>query len=720
MERRTTLAGGWFFQFSLLLLVTTGFAAVVSTGQLGLGTAVAAGAALAARALIVAGQLRVPLPDWAVRVLTIAYIGFYPFDLLYISGSFLGASVRLVFFLAAIKLVTARTGRDYLYLGLIAFLELLSAAMLSSSAAILVFLVLFLVFAVAARASWEIQRSVETAEHRAPLAGSPGWRLAALSAVLAAGITAVGFGLFFVVPRAAGAYLSRLPATGETALGFSNEVVLGTTGRLKLNPEAVMRVRILDGKAPANLKWRGAVLQHFDGVRWSNPWAARTVEAPHGQYLAAPGRERLWWGGDAGSRIRFRVTRAPIDSDVLFLPGSPQWVEGDFARLGLSDTECFSVPGARWKALHYNVTSVIGPRQPTPEADRPGPYPFAIRAAYLQLPPLDPRIPQLAHYVTDSQRSPYWRAVALEHYFRTEFGYTLELPSERPADPLADFLFRRKKGHCEYFAASMAVMLRTLGIPARLASGFQSGIYNPVSGYYTIRQTEAHAWVEAYFPGLGWVTFDPSPPDPSAGVAMASSWFYLDALDAFWNDWVVQYDVSRQLNLARAVQAKWYDFGYEAGVRWDRGWDWVDRRLRHLRQTPEKSLVVPVVGLAVFALVVWAAAASLPRIRAALAARRVKRGGGDVSDCALLYRRCLEHMRRRGFIRASWQTAAEFAASVGPACPERGAALLREITAVYNRARFGYDRGAARELAGLVGVLEKSGRLLRARLRTER
>src|SRR5712692_10568412 len=133
MERRTALAGGWFFQFSLLLLVTTGFAAVVSTEQLGLGTAVAACAALATRALIVAKRVRVPFPDWAVRALTILYIGFYPFDFLYLSGNFLGATVRLVFFLAAIKLLTARTGRDYVYLGFIAFLELLSAAMLSSS-----------------------------------------------------------------------------------------------------------------------------------------------------------------------------------------------------------------------------------------------------------------------------------------------------------------------------------------------------------------------------------------------------------------------------------------------------------------------------------------------------------------------------------------------------------------------------------------------------------
>ena len=81
------------------------------------------------------------------------------------------------------------------------------------------------------------------------------------------------------------------------------------------------------------------------------------------------------------------------------------------------------------------------------------------------------------------------------------------------ADPLAYFLFERKKGHCEYFASSMAVMLRTLGIPSRVVTGFQSGVYNPMTGWQVIRASDAHSWVEAWIDGRGWTTFDPTPFD---------------------------------------------------------------------------------------------------------------------------------------------------------------------------------------------------------------
>lgn len=694
-----------FFQFSLLSLVATGFAAVVWTGRLDRTTAIAAGAALIARAMILVGWIRIPLPDWATRVLTIVYIGFYPFDLRYISGSFLGTTVRLVFFLAAIKLLTAKTGRDYLYLGLIALLELLSAAMLTSSAAVLAFLVLFLLFATAARTRYEVLQGMDVATRQAPAPRSI-WKLAWLSVALTAGIASLGLVLFFVVPRAAGAYLARLPATGESMLGFSEEIFLGNIGRLKKNPRPVLRVRILEGRPPKDLKWRGGTLQHFDGIRWSNRNIyIQNVDAPQGHYQAAPG-EKLWWSPDGATRLRYQAIRAPMDSDAVFVPGSPEVIEGDFLRLQLTDAGAMSVPGSRWRMLRYEGVSVVGRRQPDALADRSAPYPNSLPRTYLQLPQLDPRILQLARYITESQTGSYWRAVALEHYLRTEFGYTLDLPAERPADPLADFLFRRKKGHCEYFASAMTVMLRSIGIPARLVNGFLTGIYNPVSHYYTIRASDAHAWVEAYFPALGWVTFDPTPPDPRAGVGVASSWLYLDALETFWSDWIVQYDLGRQLSLARAVQARWYDAGYEATANWDRGWRWIEARWRRWKPSSPGNLASLAVWPLVAAALLWLIAWAWPRLREALAARRIQRGRGSREDCALLYARALHRMSRWGFARDPSDTAGEFAAACARACPERRAALLRETTLAYERARFGRDAVAGRELAGLVRRLE--------------
>ncbi len=698
-----------FFEFSLLLLVVTGFAAVVFTGRLDRGTTLAAGAALIARALIIAGWFRLPLSETVVRVLTIAYIGFYPLDYRYLSGSLLGATVRLVFFLAAVKLLTAKTGRDYLYLAVIGFLELLSAAMLTTSAGILAFLVLFLVFAVAARTSYEIQSNFQTATHRVAR-GNTVWKLASLSAAMALVIAAIGLGIFFIVPRAAGAYLSRLPATGESFLGYSNEVVLGTSGRLLKDPTPLLRVKILEGRPRAALKWRGGALTHFDGVRWSNPRpSSQRVDVSLGQYFLPTMAQRMrrQWLADPGEgsgleMVQYRVTRVPMNTDALFLPGIPEMVEGDFSRLELSDTGAIAVPGSRWKALQYRGSSLLTSARPRELRGWEGAYASYLRSLYLQLPELDPRIPKLARYITENQITPYWRAAALEHYLRTEFGYTLELPAEPPPDPLADFLFRRKKGHCEYFASAMAVMLRSIGIPARLANGFQSGVYNPFSGYYTVRASDAHVWVEAYFPGYDWVTFDPTPPDQQPGSALGRSWLYLDALETFWNDWIVEYDRSRQTTLARAFESRWYDFGFETIARWERGWRRAEGQWRSWNRDPSKALGSAAVALGAgvgIALLAW----TWPRMRGLFAALRARRGRARIEDCAILYTRALHELQRRGLTRESWETAQEFARRIhAPQCPPARVALFQQITTTYNRARFGRDREATQHLAALI------------------
>src|SRR5207248_11138218 len=137
--------------------------------------------------------------------------------------------------------------------------------------------------------------------------------------------------------------------------------------------------------------------------------------------------------------------------------------------------------------------------------------PFDVVQNYLQLPALEPRIAQLAEQITAASVNRYDKTAALEGYLRTKFGYTLQLSTTPQPDPLANFLFERKQGHCEYFASAMAVMLRTLRIPARVATGFRAGEFNDVSSQYLIRASDAHAWVEVYISGYGWVEFDTTP-----------------------------------------------------------------------------------------------------------------------------------------------------------------------------------------------------------------
>ena len=122
-------------------------------------------------------------------------------------------------------------------------------------------------------------------------------------------------------------------------------------------------------------------------------------------------------------------------------------------------------------------------------------------------PPSIRGFPRLAAQITASASNDFDKAAALENYLRTRFGYTLQLPQTKEKDPIANFLFERKQGHCEYFASAMAVMLRTLGIPSRVVNGFRSDEFNDLTGNYVVRAKDAHSWVEAYFPGYGWHIF---------------------------------------------------------------------------------------------------------------------------------------------------------------------------------------------------------------------
>ena len=142
---------------------------------------------------------------------------------------------------------------------------------------------------------------------------------------------------------------------------------------------------------------------------------------------------------------------------------------------------------------------------------------------------------------------------------RNNFKYTLDPPAIEPEDPVGSFLFRSKSGYCEYFAAAMAVMLRTLNIPSRLVNGFQTGSYNRIGKDFVVRARDAHSWVEVYFTGYGWIPFDPTPADPHP--VLPGEWDdYVDTAALFWNEWIINYDFGHQVQLARQMEQDSRDF----------------------------------------------------------------------------------------------------------------------------------------------------------------
>jgi transglutaminase-like putative cysteine protease len=456
-----------------------------------------------------------------------------------------------------------------------------------------------------------------------------------------------------------------------------------------------MHVRFADSHAPANLKWRGATLSDFNGHAWFEPFGEpRWIPAvPRGVFQLADNQQRR----RLPRSVNYRISLNGIDSDVLFFAGRPEFVylkqpmivardDGSY-RLGRPPVEGFFYEVYGWLGDTGAADDLLGKRE---------------RKQYLSLPQLDPRIPELARTTVRGLDNDADRAAAVARYLRRAYGYTLELPSHEVADPLAHFLFVRKKGHCEYFASAMAVMLRTLGIPSRLVTGFQSGIFNPLTELYVIRASDAHSWVEAWLPGRGWVTFDPTPPDPSPGAnaLLVKLALYADAVETFWQEWVVSYDLGHQATLAdrmeqagRRVSLRWLDRMFEMGDNWPSTRSW----LVHTGLWWLLALAGGVVGA-------WLAPKLWKAWRVRLGVRRLRRGQGSVADATLLYRRMLKLLRRRGYEKPAWFTPYEFACSLPPS--EMGMLVL-QFTSAYNALRFGGQADAAPHLSALLEDLEK-------------
>jgi hypothetical protein len=703
---------GQFFQISLVLLLANGFFAIAFSGRLDPLILLVMSGALLLRLLRALDVLRFELPKWAVTLWSLAYIVFYPLDYLLISQSFVPATIRMMFFFTALKMLSAKTGRDYFYLGLLAFLHLLAASMFVAGIGYLGVLLLFLCLATAAIVSFEVTRGCESGARIVEDLGSPsvglGSRLAAASAALAVGMLTLSMALFLVLPRLIGR--SPVSAWGlDQRIGFSSEVDLGATGVLRPDHTPVLRVQSLEGDI-RRLRWRGLALSYFDGRRWSTP-ATRSQLVDAADY-ATPRRLRH---SEAGTRIHYRVMLEPLASQALFVAGVPeQIVSGSFDRLVVDETDSLRVLDAGLQSLQYEVFSWATDRSLQQPADVTETFSQRFQRLYLQLPPLDPRIQDLARQITESRSTTLGRAEALESFLRSGFGYTLDLPSERQADPLAHFLFERRKGHCEYVASAMTVMLRTLGIPARLINGFAGGVENPISGLHVIRSSDAHSWVEAYIPTYGWLEFDPTPPAPDALMNpwLSQLWMYWDALQSAWSDWVLEYDFSHQIQLAHAVQDHTRSAALFVISSIDqrlanarRFWESFPLPARYPGSTPRLLLVLAVAAIAGAGLASLGLRRLLPLCRQLYHARRLKRGQGRPSDCTFFYRRALGILERRGLERRTWQTPEEFLrASAAAEC--RG--LLEQITAAYSAARYGRDREAEQLLPGLVQALERA------------
>ena len=684
-----------YFEVALYCLMLMGFVTVASTGGLGVPTVLFVGAALLFRGYLLATHRVLLIPEKWTSGLTLAYAAFYVADYFFISGSFVSATVHLVLFVMVVRLFSARRDRDYYFLAVISFLMVLVASVLTVDTLFLLAFVAFLLVAVVTFILMEMRHaaskaslpSIQPADNLA--SRRMGFSLTAAAPVLVFFICLSGAVIFFLLPRLSTGYLSAYSAAGEISTGFSNHVRLGQIGVIQQSSSVVMHIQIEgDTRGIYALKWRGITLNVFDGTTWSNSHEQHPLmRSPGGGFLLSPSSE-LDRSPQSGRIIRYHVLMEPVVSNVFFLAPTPLTLEGNYRFVAVDGAGMVSDPDPERPVRAYAASSSIGRAGAAELRATSRDIPPQILLDYLQLPRLDPRIPRLAEEITTSADTNYDKAAALERYLRSNFRYTLQLGRIAPRDPLANFLFNRKEGHCEYFASAMAVMLRSLHIPSRVVNGFRTGEFNDLTAQYLVRASNAHSWVEVYFPEYGWVSFDPTPAAPiELRTGLGRVGLYVDALASFWREWIVNYDTTHQSILRRQTARD--------GVEWGRQLqDWARRKygvlLAAARRTQQNLSESPsqwsIAGAVVTLLLVLAANAG--RLWRALRKRRLAAHPEKAPRAAatIWYERALRVLARRGLHKSAAQTPVEFAASN----PDRGVReSISRLTAHYERARFG-------------------------------
>jgi hypothetical protein len=733
-----------YFEISLYFLVATGVFAVVSTGKLDPFSTFAPAAAVIFKGYRLwrghGSELSARLATWLVLV----YFLFFPADLWFFSRSLaegapnpalyagLLSAIHLLLFATIVRLYSASTNRDYAFLTVLAVTSMLASAILTVETGFLVALAIFLVLAVSTFVALEMRRSSVGAvsppfEPGSPVAQKLNRALGIMSVLVAVSALAIGTLIFFLIPRFTTGYLSALNLQPNLMTGFSNNSTLGDIGKIQQNTSVVMRIRIDGDPAFAqDMHWRGIALTDFDGHRWSTPEHDQRVVASSGQgeYLLDSG----FLGPGKSVLFRYTVLMEPLATDAIFVAPRAHMLRGRFqnetARGGglvsrgyLLQDGAGSIfnPSHNSSKIRYEGVSNLPAATPADLRIAPPGYPQVLLRTYLQLPRLDPRIKVLADRIVAGSASPYDQAANIERYLKTRYAYTLDLSGTHGEDPLADFLFVRRAGHCEYFASAMTILLRAEGIPARYVTGFSSGEYNDVGGDYIIRESDAHAWVEVYFPGYGWITFDPTP----AGNIHRAGLFdrldmYWDSFQFAWSEWVVNYDFSHQLTLAQNAEQSSRSFSERAR---DYYHDRQDRLTRIFLDFDRKAEASPYFLPALLLFLIGLLFSLRGRLMIGyLVARwslRARRGGNlTASLAALEYNEMLRLLEHRGWKKAASQTPLEFASAL-PA-PELMAPVA-QLTELYQSSRFGSHPARIEQMSSLLHLIRDSLRTRKPR-----
>jgi protein-glutamine gamma-glutamyltransferase len=519
--------------------------------------------------------------------------------------------------------------------------------------------------------------------------------------------------LFFpVLPRVEGLAYQPSQLSQESVSGFSDEVTLGGMGNIQTDNRVALRVFVPKQMVRRISRWRGAALEKWDSdaQKWSSDPFRIDIETKEKSIPLYTDNQLSNLHLDDSlegllSKDEIKVNVAAMSDPRLFLPevdGRMPWmvasVKGDFTHIGFDSDSWTAQPRGdnRRETLQYrgfdyrlrllNEESAVALR-PRPDDVHPSVLRRCLSLATITdsfLQRLEARGEEILPGFKNRNQDPLDVTQRLSAGLQNSQSYTLDFSEDDSAHSLDEFVFNKKSGNCEYFATTLALLLRSYGIPARLITGFQAGRESLFGNYLMIRQSDAHSWVEVFIPEQGWMSFDPTP-SSGAGLGFISEHFGLaadvyDFLQLQWSSYVLDYSQSDQ----RQFFGQIFDtvpFRPE-GVRNVRSWF---------------RLVRPVVALVLFIVfLVWLGRELAPEVNPVLQSwslnfpsfgwLRFRRRSGHMAT--RLFLKVEKAWARKGLHRKTGETPKTFLGRVGMNIPECREQCERFVQ-LYNHSRFG-------------------------------
>lgn len=644
------------------------------------------------------------------------------------------SGTRLLCLFLVAKLWQRRGNGDYLQAYVISFLMLLSASLLGSSVLFAVCLLLYVVFSTWTLTLFHLRREMEENYLLKHLPGRHGQaaeserveverilnsrRVVGTSFLAVSGVSSVAIFLiagllFLLLPRVGVSLELPLRRKGLLLTGFAEQIRLGSHGLLRDNPKVVMRVELDPERRQPGLRFRGVAFDRYERGQWTRTrlHPERTPPQSQGRYLIDP--EATGPAGEAllSDALRAEIYLEPLESDVLFLPSPgrmlavalPEGLQlgGGWPLYTLPDD--VAVLRGRRGGLRYTTLSLRPQQAPsTPGNERTPLLLSTEQGLYTQFPESLKEVRELALQLTRGASTDAERARILVEYLQKSLSYTGRLWEPTQADPLLDFLFIEKRGHCEYFATALAMMLRAVNIPSRSVNGYLGGEWNDYGRYLVVRQQHAHSWVEAFLPGAGWTVLDATPvsaaPPRASGILFKLRQFG-DSVEMSWSKYVIEYDLRAQVRLMERL-GRAFSF-------WPRGSG---------AQTRPRPLVLPGLrgrGVALGRAAMWLLGATLLGWLAVLGLRRLRAAQQpeariEQATQAQL-KRALFLLKRRGFSPRVGETLQQLATRVQVAGDGAGDAFA-ELVRRYYAHRFGHVPIEPTELMELLAEMTKAPR----------